>query len=190
MGASKHKLQAISAQTREGRQHAVFHPNKSVACIRCVCVCVCVCVFMWRCCCQEGVCVSCTLELCVHTIRSLYYPDTTARQVNTLHTLLHLSPANTHTHTHRFLSHSWSGDLILCVLYDKAIRLQSLFVANYCMSFQVEFNYAISVFNVYYLSSGFITCCKHILGHIIKKKNVCRSKPVWVFFLCWTLKIF
>lgn len=39
MGASKHKLQATSAQTREGRQHAVFHPNKSVACVWCVCSC-------------------------------------------------------------------------------------------------------------------------------------------------------
>ncbi len=173
MGASKHKLQAISAQTREGRQHAVFHPNKSVACIRCVCVHVKMLLS------GGSLCLLYSWALCAHDKEPLLPRHNSQAGKHPPYPPALISS----THTHRFLSHSWSGDLILCVLYDKAIRLQSLFVANYCMSFQVEFNYAISVFNVYCLSSGFITCCKHILGHIIKKKKRMSFQAWMSFFL-------
>jgi len=57
MEASKHKLQATSAHSQMHEAMLFFTP---INLFLSACVCVCVCV--WRCFCQEGFCVPCTLS--------------------------------------------------------------------------------------------------------------------------------
>jgi len=113
MEASKHKLQATSAHSQMHEAMLFFTPI-NLFLSACVCVCVCVCVKMLL---SGGILCPLYSELCVHMIRSLHYSDTTARQVNTLPTLLHLSPVHTHAQLSFTQSERLGWFVVMCIVW-------------------------------------------------------------------------
>ncbi len=185
MGASKHKLQATSAQTREGRQHAVFHPNKSVACVRCVCVCSCedavvrrepVSPVLWALCAHDK-----EPPLPRHNSQAGKHPPYPPALIS-----------STHTHTHAGFFHTLVKVIcyyVYCMTrpsdYRACLWQTTVCLFKYKLTIHMQYPFLM----LYCLSSGFIICCKNILRYIIKK-ILMSFQACMSFFIMLNINIF